>query len=495
MGRMRSLASAVKGALCGRVWLAWTLRGTRPSGCRGQRIKQARSEFGRVNAGLQTRAFLAGCVMSTPQGVAPEKRLRAITISGWRQFQNVRIDLHDRLTILTGANGAGKTTILNLIAPHFGWTVPLATTPSSNPLTRALEFVTNAWPWRSKDAPTSPRPDSVVGRIEYDQGETEILIPQTTSEHTYIIRYANPQRVRGLYIPSHRPVFVPTPVKPKLDVSPIDAFARYSTAVRTAWMPGLRSPETPLESMKSTLLGWLSRADSTLGAGFIEALRTVLPTSLGFQGLTESSNEILVRTETGDFTIDAVSGGIAALIDLTWQIYTYAAADSGHFVVLIDEPENHLHPELQRSVLHKLTRAFPVAQFIVASHAPLVVTSVRKANVYALIYRDTSNLISEDAGEFGDQRWIVEAEELSAIDRAGTANEVLRDVLGLDYTMPVWAATIFDEAVNEVANSGYTPESLAGFESRLIDNGLASYVPKGIAEIAERGNRSAGAGA
>jgi len=39
-----------------------------------------------------------------------------LTISGWQQFQDIEVDFHDRLTILTGANGSGKTTILNLLA-------------------------------------------------------------------------------------------------------------------------------------------------------------------------------------------------------------------------------------------------------------------------------------------------------------------------------------------------------------------------------------------
>lgn len=38
----------------------------------------------------------------------------------WQQFEKVDIELHDRLTILTGANGSGKTTLLNLFAKHAG---------------------------------------------------------------------------------------------------------------------------------------------------------------------------------------------------------------------------------------------------------------------------------------------------------------------------------------------------------------------------------------
>ena len=45
-----------------------------------------------------------------------------INIKEWRQFSNVDITFHKHLTVLTGANGAGKTTILNLLSKSIGWT-------------------------------------------------------------------------------------------------------------------------------------------------------------------------------------------------------------------------------------------------------------------------------------------------------------------------------------------------------------------------------------
>ena len=47
--------------------------------------------------------------------------IKSIKIDSWRQYENINIDFHKQLTILTGANGAGKSTILNIINQHFGW--------------------------------------------------------------------------------------------------------------------------------------------------------------------------------------------------------------------------------------------------------------------------------------------------------------------------------------------------------------------------------------
>lgn len=56
--------------------------------------------------------------------------------------------------------------------------------------------------------------------------------------------------------------------------------------------------------------------------------------------------------------------------------------DSG--VVLIDEPEMHLHLELQERILPALVAMFPHVQFIVATHSPVIVSSIDDALVFDL---------------------------------------------------------------------------------------------------------------
>lgn len=46
---------------------------------------------------------------------------KRLNIKEWRQFSDVDIVFHEHLTVLTGANGAGKTTILNLLSKSTGW--------------------------------------------------------------------------------------------------------------------------------------------------------------------------------------------------------------------------------------------------------------------------------------------------------------------------------------------------------------------------------------
>lgn len=60
-----------------------------------------------------------------------------------------------------------------------------------------------------------------------------------------------------------------------------------------------------------------------------------------------------------------------------------------HGTVIVDEIDEHLHPALQSKVLKALHTTFPLVQFIVSTHAPLVMSSVENAEdnvVYRLWY-------------------------------------------------------------------------------------------------------------
>lgn len=91
--------------------------------------------------------------------------------------------------------------------------------------------------------------------------------------------------------------------------------------------------------------------------------------------------------------------------------------------MIIDEVENHLHPIMQRKVLPDLVNAFPNARFIVSTHSPLVVGSVKDSAVYALKHNS--------AGK-------VDSHQLDLHHQAKNAIEVLDEILGVSFTMPIW---------------------------------------------------------
>lgn len=103
--------------------------------------------------------------------------------------------------------------------------------------------------------------------------------------------------------------------------------------------------------------------------------------------LDSSPNGIVVKTPKGDVFLEDFGDGYRTtftwLLDfIGWQIYHAGRRQkesnpkniSG--IILLDEVELHLHPKLQRNIVHRLREAFPNVQFITTSHSPLIVGSI-----------------------------------------------------------------------------------------------------------------------
>lgn len=200
-------------------------------------------------------------------------------------------------------------------------------------------------------------------------------------------------------------------------------------------------------------------------------LKQVLPKSLGFRRITIRLPEVVLDTDTGEFSLDAVSGGVSAIIDMSWQLHM-ATLVYGSLVAIIDEPENHLHPTLQKTLLPDFMEAFPQVQFIIATHNPFMVTSVADSNMYVLDYDNEapSRVFST---------------KLDLINKAGSSNDILREVLGLEHTKPLWVETKIEEIVERYGAREITDSTLRELRAELRQLKLEEFIPETISRVAK----------
>ncbi|MGW8185041.1 MAG: AAA family ATPase [Candidatus Moraniibacteriota bacterium] len=407
---------------------------------------------------------------------------KSLKIAEWQQFQNIEINFHNRLTVLTGANGSGKTTILgNILSKHCGWNFQSGSTPKKD-RTGIWKYVTRFFNGNDKSQ------ENVIGHLTYDdesEADIEIQIPNQDSPQ-YQLSISRKQQVNSLFIPSHRSIFryqtvnnIPVGKKDKNQ-----AFQEISNASKERYL-GINNQSSSF-LMKNILIGWAiqgygnevmerDKEQIEYFNGFQEVLKKILPRSLGFQKLEIRKMEIIFvcNEKKDEFIFEQASGGISALIDIAWQIYMYSTKEKADFTVIIDEIENHLHPTMQRQILPDLLEAFPSVSFIVSTHSPLVVGSVRDSNVFVLKYDENGKIISM---------------QLDLVNQAKTATEILDEVLGVSFTMPIWAEEKLESIVNKYSQKEMTKEEFSMMRSELKEIGLEKLMPEAIYNLIEKEN-------
>lgn len=413
-----------------------------------------------------------------------------LKVNNWRQFRDIDLTFHDQLTILTGANGAGKTTLLQLLIKHWGWNLEYVSTPRFDK--KGLRRYWQGFWYEEGDEKEEgdheeeridePPPErNQIGTLEYSSGSLAKLLVPPQVNAGFQVNIESMEKVDGVYVPSHRPLYLAQPVDQiptKLDARE-QLFEIYISELRNRYSVNARV-QSPSHKLKQALISLATfgygnqavmRDEEAIRTfeGFQKILHIILPPKLGFNQIIIKVPDVILDTESGEFAFDAVSGGVAALIDIAWQVYMYSLLKE-RFAVVIDEPETHLHPELQQRIMPNLLEAFPQAQFIVASHNPFVVSSTPESNVYVLDYDE-------------DRR--VNSTLLDLVNKAGTSNDILRDVLGIDSTSPLWVDNQLRRIIERYSKEQLSAETFDQLRTELEGLGLGKYVPETIAEVAE----------
>lgn len=166
---------------------------------------------------------------------------------------------------------------------------------------------------------------------------------------------------------------------------------------------------------KGLLDCWLKRLlvlkEAKKGEQEIECVRKAVISALGPSGCNIIDN-FEIRHNDGNVFFhycdgrevrsDLLSDGyrrlVSIVVDLAFRcallnkvMYGDEAFKLTHGTVIIDEIDEHLHPDLQVRILKALHETFPKLQLIVSTHAPLVMSSVENNEnnvVYRLDYKD-----------------------------------------------------------------------------------------------------------
>jgi predicted ATP-binding protein involved in virulence len=198
------------------------------------------------------------------------------------------------------------------------------------------------------------------------------------------------------------------------------------------------------------------------------AVNTVLAPS-GWSNIRYSATVeevIATHQDQGDVPVSYLSDGVRNMLGMVADIAYRAVRLNPHLaenavketsgIVLVDEVDMHLHPQWQQLVLQNLSEAFPNMQFIVTTHSPQVLSTVKQEQIRVL--PDIA------AGE---------KEALPPIGETlgKPSNYVLTQTLNVDARPPLRQVELFEEYM-QLINSGLGKREQARAKRQQLESML-----------------------
>jgi predicted ATP-binding protein involved in virulence len=309
-------------------------------------------------------------------------RLEQLKIEKFRGFESLTLDLHPEVTVLVGANGSGKTSVLEALvlvlasALHTGEEAPdeplfsmMDARPSADPAKIVLALTHRG---RHGELDGSYDPAS-ANEVQDFGADFNFADPVTLGDAEPIACYYDVNRHARDSTPGSRDA---------VDRTPRDAW-------KNAWNAhaGFREffhwyrEREDIENAERV-------DDSSYRDPQLEATRKAIESLLpGYTRprIRRARGAALVISKRGyELAFDQLSGGERVLVALAGDIARRLAianpdADDplqGEGIVLIDEIDLHLHPEWQAKVIPALRRTFPNVQLVVTTHSLIVLSYV-----------------------------------------------------------------------------------------------------------------------
>ncbi|MDE0056270.1 MAG: AAA family ATPase [Gammaproteobacteria bacterium] len=368
-------------------------------------------------------------------------QFREIRLENYRCFETLTVSLEEDISVLFAENGGGKTALLTalamgLAALQVGTSQALNLDRKRDPRIRTMDQTGRREP---------------VGRCEVTWTAQVGLGDPTTwssSADPRANRISNKRKsirdaLDHLRVPGERwPLFAWYGVdrlgRPRPDRKVVRTGDRWE-AYDSSLDPSL--DEAPLlQWLQDEMLGDVARKEQGEPERFLHTtvMDAVVRATPGVKGAWYDPVEQgpMVRFKNGHVAPwSELSDGYhvyAALVaDIARRAVVLNQFDTGEAparvegVILIDEIDLHLHPRWQRIALPGLRRVFPKLQFVVTTHSPQVLSSVKNRQVRWLV---NGEVRQHDVHVWGRDTNAILRDHMHTDDRDEAGNDVLRDL-------------------------------------------------------------------
>lgn len=369
--------------------------------------------------------------------------LKKLVLHNFRCFSNLEVNFSNRLTVVAGDNGAGKSTILEAAAIAAGTLTyamdgltnygickgdalnkcfdlgsnvdvqpqfPVEITATGNVGGKEVTWSRALNSARGRNSLVSAKAITEIAEL-YQQkmrnGDRELLLP--------IISYYGTERLWNQYRDKKNDTFEKNS-RSNGYIDSLGGAANHKLLLkwfrkmtiqqvqRGQEIPEFTAVRRAMEKVFSSVTGFLDvKVEFNLDTGEIDL---VYLNQENYHVRTSVSQ----LSEGYKFTVSLIADIAYRMAILNPQLLD-KALERTEGIVLIDEIDLHLHPRWQKRILKDLLEVFPGVQFIVSTHAPEVINSVKSDSVIILKENKVYTTADETYGK--------------------DANTILREVMGV----------------------------------------------------------------
>ena len=336
-------------------------------------------------------------------------QIKRLKLKNVRVFEDIEFDFQSGMNLLVGINGAGKSTVLDVLRIMFSKQIHNFSAARASReyfdenyirsgqdnLSIELEFTLSGVPFHH-----------VIER-ESGSEKSDGLLSPTLNAGVKRLMGENPENPLFIYFATNRSL--PDFKKPKASI--------VKNAQATAYVDALKTRPLRLREFAQ----WWSVLDTLKderpqNQHILRVLNDAVTTFLkGYSNLkaTRNSQSLLIEKDGYYLDVKHLSDGERSVLALVLDIAKRLALanpqsedplQQGKAVILIDEIGIHLHPSWERKIVERLTETFKQCQFIATTHSPQIIGEVPADQI--LLIKD-SGVEHPDQSLGMDSGWIL----------------------------------------------------------------------------------------
>ncbi len=366
-------------------------------------------------------------------------KIERLTLTNVRAFSQAEFEFKPGLNLLVGINGAGKSTILDVLRILFSYSLPQFTVSQARPIpfaetditvgqgamTVELEFTASDTPFEHlvhipRDVQGKPKDKkNTLNNIAHHVGRRRRIQLRREQQEGYSVVSLNELsrdeniNLKELKSNIEQPLLVY--FSTRRSIPNMSSAKKRSGGQADAYVEAL-DDHRGLQ-VKVHALRWLVQEELNINARRLEilstAVRLFLENCSNLRVVDEPEPTLLIDKDNKTLDIRMLSDGERSMVALVLDLASRLAIANpqsedpltdGKAIVLIDELDLHLHPRWQRTIAGQLTETFPNCQFIATTHSPQIVGAVSPDKIILI---NDGKVMRPDQSLGMDTNWIL----------------------------------------------------------------------------------------